>query len=145
MADQAKDPIQALKTVLSEQLPWHGARISFLAQLLLALLKVRSVNLAELATGFGGTAKVDSHYQRLQRLFRSFDMDYRDLARLLIALVPVGEGPWRLTMDRTNWQFGKVDIHFLVLGIAYRGMALPLFWTVLDKPGMPTRPSALRG
>lgn len=135
MANQAKDPIQELKTVLSEQWPWHGARISFLAQFLLALLKVRSVNLAALATGFGGKAKVDSHYKRLQRFFRSFDMDYCDLARLLVALVPVGEGPWRLTMDRTNWQFGKIDINLLVLGIAYRGIALPLFWTVLDKPG----------
>ena len=131
----SKDPIYELKTVLSEHLPWHGARISFLAQFLLALLKVRSVNLAELATGFGGKAKVDSHYKRLQRFFRSFEIDQGGLARLLVRLVPVGDGPWRLTMDRTNWQFGKVDINFLVLGIAYRGIALPLFWSVLGKAG----------
>ena len=43
---------------------------------------------------------------------------------------PVGGGPWRLTMDRTNWQFGKADINFLVLGIAR-----PVFWSVLDKAG----------
>jgi len=135
MTDLPKDPIHELKAVLSEHLPWHGARIGFLAQFLLALLKVRSVNLAELATGFGGKAKVDSHYKRLQRFFRSFDIDYDDLARLLVRLVPVGDGPWRLTMDRTNWQFGKVDINFLVLGIAYRGIALPVFWTVLNKAG----------
>jgi hypothetical protein len=24
-------------------------------------------------------------------------------------------------MDRTHWKFGKADINFLVLGIAYRG------------------------
>ena len=135
MTTLPKDPTHELKAVLAEHLPWHGARIAFLAQFLLALLKVRSVNLAELATGFGGKAKVDSHYKRLQRFFRSFDLDYDGLARLLVRLVPVGDGPWRLTMDRTNWQFGKADINFLVLGIAYRGIALPVFWSVLGKAG----------
>ena len=96
-----KDPIQELKAVLSAHLPWHGARIGFLAQFLLALLKVRSVSLAELATGFGGKAKVESHYKRLQRFFRGFEIDQDGLARLLTRLVPVGEGPWRLTLDRT--------------------------------------------
>jgi hypothetical protein len=129
------DPIRELKAILAEHLPWHGARISFLAQFLLALLKVRSVSLAELATGFGGKAKVDSHYKRLQRFFRSFEIGYDDLARLLVRIGPVGGGPWRLTRDRTNWQFGKADINFLVLGIACHGIALPVFWSVLDKAG----------
>ena len=129
------DPHQELKAVLSEHLSWHGARIGFLAHFLLALLKVRSVNLAELATGFGGTAKVDSHYKRLQRFFRAFEIDQDALARLLVRLVPVGDGPWRLTLDRTNWQFGKTDINFLVLGVAHRGLAVPLFWSVLGKAG----------
>lgn len=135
MAALPKDPTHELRAALAEHLPWHGARIGFLAQFLLALLKVRSVSLAELATGFGGQAKVESHYKRLQRFFRSFALDQDALARLLVRLVPVGDGPWRLTMDRTNWQFGKTDINFLVLGIAYQGIALPVFWSVLDKPG----------
>jgi hypothetical protein len=129
------DPQQHLKAALAEHLNWHGARLGFLAHFLLALIKVRSVNLAELATGFGGKAQVASHYKRLQRFFRSFTLDYNVLARLLIRLVPVGEGPWYLTLDRTNWQFGKADLNLLVLGIAYQGIALPLFWTVLDKAG----------
>ena len=135
MAALPNDPVQELKAALSEHLPWHGARIGFLAQFLLALLKVRSVSLAELATGFGGKAKVESHYKRLQRFFRGFEIDQDTLARLLVRIGPVGGGPWRLTMDRTNWQFGKADVNFLVLGVAWRGVALPLFWTVLDKPG----------
>lgn len=135
MAALPNDPVQELKAALSEHLPWHGARIGFLAQFLLALLKVRSVSLAELATGFGGKAKVESHYKRLQRFFRGFEINQDAIARLLVRLVPVGDGPWRLAMDRTNWQFGKADVNFLVRGVAWRGVALPLFWTVLDKPG----------
>ena len=135
MAALPHNPTQELKSVLAEHLPWHGARLSFLAHCLLALIKVRSVNLAELATGFGGSAKIESHYQRLQRFFRSFALDYASLARLLVRWVPVGEGPWYLTLDRTNGQFGKADLNLLVLGIAHHGIALPIFWTVLDKAG----------
>jgi hypothetical protein len=135
MATLPHDPTQALKAVLSEPLPWHGARIGCLAHFRLALLKVRSVNLAELATGFGGPAKVASHYQRLQRCFRAFAIDQDALARLVVRLVPVGDGPWRLTVDRTNWQFGRTESNFLVLGVAHRGMAVPLFWSVLGKAG----------
>ena len=54
MKATANDPVHELKAVLAEHLPWHGARIGFLAQFLLALFKVRSVNLAKLSTGFGG-------------------------------------------------------------------------------------------
>ena len=129
------DPVGELKAVLAEHLPWQGARIGFLVRFLLALFKVRSVNLAELATGFGGAAQVASHYKRLQRFFRSFEIDPDSWARLRVRLVPVGDGPWRLTLDRTNWTFGRVDLNFLVLGIAYRGIALPLFWSVLGKAG----------
>jgi hypothetical protein len=45
-----------LKQVLQAQLNWHGARISFLALFLLALLKVKTVNLSDLCLGFGGKA-----------------------------------------------------------------------------------------
>jgi hypothetical protein len=62
MTASPNDPIHELKAVLAEHLPWHGARISVLDQFLLALLKMRRASLAELATGFGGKAKVGSHY-----------------------------------------------------------------------------------
>jgi len=49
---------------------------------------VRSINLTGLGTGFGGTAKVDSRFQRFQRYFRSFEIDQDSLARPLVRLVP---------------------------------------------------------
>ena len=52
----------ALKQALQPHLGWHGARISFLALFLLALLKVKTVNLSELAVGFGGKALKESNY-----------------------------------------------------------------------------------
>ncbi|MBK1717462.1 IS4 family transposase, partial [Thiocystis violacea] len=45
------------------------------------------------------------------------------------------EPPWVLTLDRTNWKLGRAEIHRLVLGVAYRGLSIPLFWKALPKAG----------
>ena len=45
--------------------------VRFLAMFLIALFRVKTVNLAELAIGFVGEAQTDSHYKRLQRFFRN--------------------------------------------------------------------------
>jgi hypothetical protein len=135
MKPEPGTPIHELSSVLAEHLNWHGARISFLANFILALLKVRTVNLAQLAIAFSGCAKVASNYKRLQRFFCSFEFSQESIAKIVVQLIPVGDGPWTLTMDRTNWKFGKTHINLLVLGIAYLGIAIPIFWIVLDKAG----------
>jgi hypothetical protein len=71
------------------------------------------VNLAEIATAFPGHAKVESHYKRLQRFFRHFEIDYTMIAKLITQLIPE-KPPWILTLDRTNWKFGKININILV-------------------------------
>ncbi|MEY3298775.1 MAG: hypothetical protein RLZZ597_2035 [Cyanobacteriota bacterium] len=43
--------------------------------------------------------------------------------------------PWTLSLDRTNWSLGSVHFNILMLGIVHEGVALPLFWTMLDKQG----------
>ncbi len=64
-----------LKQALQPHLNWHGARLSFLALFLLALLKVKTVNLSELALGFEGKAQAASKYKRLQRFKWWFELD----------------------------------------------------------------------
>jgi len=128
-------PQYALKKVLAQQLDWHGARVSFLAHFIIALFQVKTVNLAELATAFNGRVKPESNYKRLQRFLRGFDLHYEPLARLVVSLMPLDEGRWYLTLDRTNWRFGRHEINILMLGIAYRGVAVPVMWTVLAKAG----------
>lgn len=129
------EAVCARQAALAGQLPWDGARLNFLAPFLLALFKVRRVNLTELATGFGGKAQSASRYQRRPRVFRAFEIDYEVLARVLVPRFPAGKGPWYLTLDRTNGKFGKREINCLILGIAHQGMALPVMWTVLGKAG----------
>jgi hypothetical protein len=74
-----------------------------------------------------------TNYRRLNKFFEQFSFDKKIRARLLGSFLP--DELWILTMDRTNWKFGKVNINFLVLGVAYKGMAIPLFWYLLDKKG----------
>lgn len=85
-----------LERVLQGQLSWHGARISFLALFMLALLKVKTVNLSELCLGFSGKALPESSYKRLQRFFREFELDYAQLATLVVSWMGI-EGDWVLS------------------------------------------------
>jgi len=123
-----------LKRVLQAHLNWHGARISFLTLFLLALLKVKTVNLSELCLGFGGRALPDSSYKRLQRFFRAFALDEVQLARVVTSWLHI-PGEWVLSLDRTTWKFGSHWHNILTLGIVHEGVAFPVLWWILDKKG----------
>ncbi len=113
---------------------WHQARVVLLAQFMMALVKVRSSNLARVAQVFSGKAETASNYKRLQRFLRGFDLDYNQCARVL-ARCFCPKGSWVLCLDRTNWDFGVTKINFLVLAVAHNGVAIPLFWVLLPKKG----------
>lgn len=126
--------VTLLRDTLRPHLAWHGARLSFLAAFLIALLRVKTVNFSELATGFSGSAQTDSHYKRLQRFFRHYELDYAEIAQVVVALMAIPE-PWTLSIDRTEWQFGDCVFNILMLGIVHEGVAFPVVWCLLDKRG----------
>lgn len=103
--------------------------------MLLALFSVRTVNLKEIALAMTGRAQVDSHYRRLQRFFAFFHMDFTELARWIFRLFFSHHDKIYLSLDRTNWFWGKTPINALVLSAAYEGVAIPLFWRLLPKEG----------
>lgn len=119
-----------LRPILGNHFQWHGARLTFLAQFLVAVIRVRSVNLSQLSTAFVGKALQASNYKRLQRFFREFRIDYVEFARSIAAWIGVKED-WVLTLDRTQWEFGSQMHNILMLGIAYKGVVIPLLWTLL--------------
>lgn len=61
-----------LTDILGKNLNWNAARISFLANIITALLKTRAVCLTELATALSGKTKTESKYKRLQRFLDLF-------------------------------------------------------------------------
>ena len=85
--------LNTLRTKLQPHLGWHGACTLFVAAFLIALFRVKTVNLSELATAFPGLAKPESHYKRQQRFFRAFEMDYAVITQLVVAWMAIPE-PW---------------------------------------------------
>ncbi|MFW2177350.1 MULTISPECIES: IS4 family transposase [unclassified Moraxella] len=77
--------------------------------------------------------KTDSHYRRLQRFIAEASIDYDQLAVMIYRLFKLGKVT--LTIDRTNWKWGKANINIFMLGVVYRGIAIPLYWEMLDKRG----------
>lgn len=126
--------INLLRQTLKPLLGWHGARLNFLALFLVALLRVKTINLVELATGFRSNAKTGSSYKRLQRFFRNFDLDYSVIAKVVVTLMDIPQ-PWVLSTDRTEWSFGQKRFNLLFLGVIHHGVAYPVVWTTLDKKG----------
>jgi hypothetical protein len=61
-------------------------------------------------------------------------MPYAQVARFVVRLVGV-PAPWVITLDRTDWYLGETPLNVMVIGIAYRGVAFPLIWAILEKKG----------
>ena len=129
------DKLSELEGILKEELGWNKARLACFTRMLIALLTIRSVNLNKLAAIFSSSSQISSRYRRLQRFFALFRLDYEKIAGLIFKLFFIAGEEWYLTMDRTNWQWGKSDINVLMLGIVYRGAAIPIYWELLDKKG----------
>ncbi len=123
-----------MERTLAENVTWNRARINFLARFIIALIEVRTVNLTEIANVFIGHAKPSSHYKRAQRFLRFFELPYAQVARFVVRLLGV-PAPWVLTLDRTDWYLGERPLNIMVIGIAYRGVAFPVLWTILEKKG----------
>jgi len=112
---------------------WNQVRIHCIAALILGIIQLGTVNLTKIVCTFPGNAQTDSSYKRLQRLFRTFTLDF-DKTRQFIAHL-TGLEQWKLALDRTNWKFGIFNANYLTLGITYIKIALPILWVSLDKKG----------
>lgn len=127
--------ISELREIVNGYFGWNKARATCFVKMLLALMVTRTINLNKLACAFLSNATQLSRYRRLQRFFATFKIDYDDVAGFIFRLFFISGGRWYLTMDRTNWQWGKTDINILTLGIAFKGTAIPIYWILLDKKG----------
>ena len=126
--------MRLLERTLAETVPLNRARRNFLAQFVVALIRVKTVNLAEVAHAFSGRALPESSYKRIQRFLRLFELPYAAMALALVRQAGV-PAPFVVTLDRTEWQLGAVWLNVMVVGVAYQGVALPVLWRVLEKKG----------
>lgn len=124
-----------LIAMLNAYFNWNKSRMSCFVGMLVSLIKVRTVNLTEIACGFQSQANRDSRYKRLKRFFKDFSIDFSHVAAWIIFFFNLNDESLLLTMDRTNWRWGTKDINILMLSIVYQGIAIPLYWRLLPKRG----------
>ena len=127
--------INELSKILNQYFNFHKARSDCFAQLVIAMITVKTVNFTQLATAFMTESFPESCYKRIQRFFRFLKFDPYVVASMVITLFGLKNKKLSLALDRTNWKFGKLDINILMLTVAYRGIALPLMWSCLKKRG----------
>ncbi len=120
--------------LFKETTNWNKARIKCIVLLVQAMIKLQTVSYAKLAQGFDSTANYESNLRRIQRFFAKFHFDPMLFSKLIFKLLP-DNPPYRLSMDRTNWKFGKTDINILMISVCYKGVGIPLVWRLLPKRG----------
>ena len=111
----------------------HLARKKFFFAVICSIIESRSVDFTELALCLNEDVQVSSNMRRIQRFFAEYELDYLQIAIILMSFIP----KHRLTLciDRTNWKFGQVNINILTLTVYYKGVGVPILWEMLDKRG----------
>lgn len=132
------DKISELRTILSGFLFWNKARLDCFVGMLISLFVVRTINLREIAVGFNSLAEIESRYKRIKRFFAEFEVNSAIIGKWIIKLFGFENKNYYLTIDRTNWFWGKSKINILMIGIAYEGLAIPICWKLLPKAGNAT-------
>ena len=100
----------------------------------MALIVVRGVTLSTVASALNPEVLPESNEKRIKRFFGEVKLAGKSFATLMLALLPVKD-KLVLTLDRTTWELGACCINILMLGVAYKGLAFPLLWMMLDKKG----------
>jgi hypothetical protein len=108
----------------------HKKRQQFLCALLQAIIKSRSVLFAELAHHIDSPSKTTSVERRVQDFFQKVDFNYSQLARLLLSFIHHPKVV--LSLDRTEWDFGKTQINILCAIASIGKMGVPLYFELLD-------------
>jgi hypothetical protein len=127
--------IENISEIFRKKLRCNKARADLIACFLVSLIKVRTVNLTEIASAMPGKVKQSSKYRRLKRFFEKFEFHYRRIAVSVAEMIPSNEKKWEISMDRTNWKLGEKNINPLVMGIVRFGVAFPIRWTTFSKRG----------
>lgn len=130
-----KDTEKVLKDILSDHFAGQSQRLTMLSKLVISIIKMSSISYAQLSLVLNPFAKRESNFKRIQRFMKEYKFCRKCYIQLVWKLIVFSNQWVALSIDRTNWKFGKININILLIGISYNGTAIPLIWTLLDKRG----------
>jgi hypothetical protein len=125
----------ALSKLLSQHLRLSASRRETLSWLVLLMMRQGTVCLWRLAAHAESHATLASVQRRFYRFFQHVHLDGAVTARVVVALLGLEHKPWTLTIDRTNWFFGRTAINILMVAVEWHGIGVPLMWTLLPSCG----------
>lgn len=115
--------------------PWNLARTKCFVSMILGVISSGSVQQHKTALGFSGNVQQQSVCSRIRHFLKDFKFDFSDYARAILEIAHI-KGKLTLSLDRTNWKFGCIDINLLVLAVLVADQfSIPLLWKALPKRG----------
>jgi len=87
----------------------------------------------KIANAFDSEVETDSVYRQIQRFLKNenaVSIDYLKLLKL--------KGKLKILIDRTEWKFGSTWVNILTLSVAYKNVAIPILWEVVNHKGNAT-------
>ncbi|MBZ4165024.1 IS4-like element ISAba1 family transposase [Escherichia fergusonii] len=125
--------LNELYLILNKSLKWNKSHLKCFALIMLVIILKQTCNLSSASKALPIKCLPQSFYRRMQRFFAGQYFDYRQISQLIFNMFSFDQV--QLTLDRTNWKWGKRNINILMLAIVYRGIAIPILWTLLNKRG----------
>ncbi len=125
----------ALFEAARKHISLSATRQETLGWLAFLIMRQGSVCLWRLAACVSSAAQTNSVRRRFYRFFQHVKLDGTMAARVVVDLLGLAGKPWMLAIDRTNWDFGKTPINILMISVMWKGMGIPLIWTLLPSAG----------
>lgn len=107
------------------------ARKKFMSLFVIGLLKSRDVQFGEIAAHMPTDSQASSNHRRIQDFMANYELNYLQIAILLYCVLPQ-KGKLYLSIDRTNWSFGKTDHNILAITAYCEGVGVPLWFELLE-------------
>lgn len=89
--------------------------------------------MVKVANSFETDADSNSVYRQIQRFLKNENAVAIDFLKLLKL-----DGKLKILIDRTEWKFGSTWVNILTLSVAYKNVAIPVLWEVVNHKGNAT-------
>ena len=108
----------------------HKNRQEFLCDMIEGIIRQRAVIFSEIAQGIDHPVETASIERRIQNFFQKVSIEYSQLVYFFLSFIH--HDGLVLSIDRTEWDFGKTQINILCVVVSIGKMAVPLYFEMLD-------------
>lgn len=120
-----------LETILKQSFDLQAQRITAIRMFTTATIKTRSVDFKQLSLAMNPVVEDESNIKRLQRLVDEIQLQATDKRHFVL----MGRTQVKVSLDRTEWDFGSVTNNLLTAGVETNGLAVPVHTKDLAKCG----------